>query len=281
MATAEGKVPVFESASQAVKFLREHLRFVLGVAAIASAAQTLGFLTLGLSLPWMLLLGIIGAGAHAALLGVALKGPEGAAARLFGDGARVFAAMAMVGFFMAIISFMVLYVAMSVLIAPYAEQAQAAAQDNERLMEIMNTTIAAQPSVITWALVAGGVLLFLLTSRFFLAAPASVAEARIVVFASWRWTKGNLLRIAATRIVLLGPALILVGALQSIAGLAVGTPGGDPAALAAAAQGNPVGFAVFYVVAGFIQLALYGGLEAGLAAYLYKGLRPPSASPPA
>lgn len=276
MAAGGGKVPIFESAGQAVGFLREHWRFAAAVAGMGALAQAGAFLLLGPNVLWLVVLGVVGAAVTAAFLGAAIKGEAGAASRLGGDGARVFASMSIVGFFMAIAAFMILYVAMSVLIAPYAAEAQAAQEDQAALMAIMNRAIEAQPSVIMWSMIVGGVVLLALTSRLYLAAPGSVAENRIVVFDSWRWTKGNMLRIAAARIVLLGPALILVGALQSIAALALGAPGGNPAALAGLAASNPVGFALFYAVASFFQLGLFGALEAGLSAYLYRGLKPPA-----
>lgn len=284
MATAEGKVPVLESAAQAVRFLREHWRYALTVAAIGALVQSGAFLALGASLPWVFLVLAVAACTHAAFLNAALNGQAAPPPAVFADAGRVFGAMAIVGFFLVIVIFMVAYVAMSVLIAPYAEQVKAAGENSEQLAAILNEAAAGQPSVTLWAMAIGGAIVLLLTSRLYLAAPASVDQNRISVFDSWRWTKGNLLRIAAARVVLLAPALVLVVALQTFGAAVLGAPGGDPAALAGQAQGNPLGFALFYFVAGFVQIGVYGALEAGLAAYLYRGLRPPppaaSAVPP-
>lgn len=274
MATPEGKVPVLESAARAVRFLREHWRFGLGIAAIGAAAQTAAFALFGLTAPWLVTAALVGAFVHATFLNVAFNGPVGAAARVGADGFRVFAAMSMVGFFVAIILFMVLYVAMSVLTGPYQQEILAAQQDEARLREILNQAIAAQPNVLGWALAIAGVLTLLVTSRLYLAAPATVDERRIKVFDSWRWTKGNLLRIAAARLVLLIPAVILVGVIQTIVAASFAAPT-DPAALAASAQS--VSVVAFYFVAGLAQLLILGMLEAGLASYLYRGLRPPPA----
>ncbi|MDZ4693045.1 hypothetical protein [Terricaulis sp.] len=272
MATPEGKVPIVESAGQAVRFLREHWRFGLSVAAIGAAVQTGAFALFGVTALWIVVVGIVSAFVHAAFLNVAFNGPVGVGARLAGDGLRVFASMSFVGFFISIVMFMVLYVAMSILIGPYAEEVRAAGQNNEQLMAIMDRAVTAQPNVMLWALGIAGVLVLLLTSRLYLAAPATVEQNRIKVFDSWRWTKGNLLRISATRVLLLAPALILVGVLQSIAAAIFGAPASDPAALAANAQ--TVSVIGFYFLAGLAQLLIYGMLEAGLSAYLYRGLRP-------
>lgn len=278
MAASDGKVPIFESAGQAVAYLRANWRFVSAVAGIGALAQGLSFLLLGPSVLWLVVLGLVGAATHAAFLGGSILGTAAVPTRIGADTARVAAAMSIIGFFMAIAAFMIMYVAMSVLIAPYAEQAQAAREDSAQLMVIMNQAISAQPSVILWAAFVGIVILLALTSRLFLAAPASVDQNRVVVFQSWRWTKGNMLRIMAVRIVLLGPALILVGALQTLATAVLGAPGGDPTALAGFAQSNPALFAAFYAAASFIQIGIYGALEAGLAAYLYRGLKPAPAA---
>ncbi len=279
MATPEGKVPIIESAGQAVRFLREHWRSGLGVAAIGAVVQTAAFALFGLTALWLVTVGIVGAVLHAAFLNIAFSGSVGAGARLIGDGARVFAAMSMVGFFVAIILFMVLYVAMSVLTGPYQQEMLAARQDEAALRAILDQAVAAQPHVLMWALGVGAFLTLLATSRLYLAAPATVDQQRIKVFDSWRWTKGNMLRIAVTRLVLLIPALILVGVLQSIIGASFGAPTSDPTALAASARS--VSVLAFYFIAGLAQLLILGMLEAGLGSYLYRGLRPAQAPPSA
>lgn len=274
MAVPAGKVPIFESMGAALRFVRTQWRPILAIAAATSLLQSLAFLLLGVSLPFLALIFFAAACAHAAFLNTALNGPAPPSAAMLGDGARVFAAMAAIGFFMAIVGFMVFYIAMGVLIAPYADQVKAASQDQAALTEIMTQAVQNQPATLMWALIAGGMLLLLLTSRFYVAAPATVDRKRIVVFDSWRWTKGNMLRIVAARIGVVFPAFILVSMLQSLAALALGVSAGDPASLAALAQSSPFQFAAFYFLAGAIQLSLLGALEAGLSAYLYQGLRP-------
>lgn len=277
---ADGKAPIMESAGHGVAFLRQHWRFAFLVAAIGALAQGLSLLLFGPGLMSLVVVLVVAAGAHAALLGAALHGEPGAAARLPGDTGRVGGAMAVVGFFMAIISFMIVYITMSVLLWPSREQVKAAGQDQAQLAEILNRAVESQPGLLFWAPIIGAAILFALTSRLYLAAPASVDQRRVVVFDSWRWTRGNMLRVAAARLLLLAPGLILVFALQTLIAVAFGMPGGDAAALARLAEGSPGRFAIFFAAASFVQIALYSPLEAGLSAYLYRGLRPEATPAP-
>lgn len=272
-----GKVPIRESAGQAVRFAVEQWRSVLMVAGIAGVVQGGGFLLLGLHPFWLALVLVSTVAVTAALVALALDGPKGLAQRLLTDTGRIAASSAIVGFFMAIIVFIIIYVAMSVLIAPFAEEAKAAAENQVRMAEIMNRAIESQPNVLLWAGLIGAAIMFVLTTRFYLVAPASVDLKRIVVFNSWTWTRGNVLRIIAARLLLLLPALFLTGAAQTLVALATGAPNGDPLQLAAMGQSNPVGFGLFYAGAAFVQVALYSSLEAGLSTYLYRGLKPAAA----
>lgn len=281
MATPAGKVPIFESAGQAVRFLREHWRAVFAIAALCALAQAGAFLLLNVSVPFLLLMFFVAACAHGAFLTKAFGDTPLTFPNITRNGARVFVAVAAVGFFMTIVAFMVFYSAMGILLGPYGEQVKAAGQDQAQLAQIFTQATQSQPEILSWTLVIGGVFLLLLTSRFYLAAPATVDRKRIVVFDSWRWTKGNMLRIAAARITVLFPAYALVFALQSLVSALLGVNAADPAQLAALAGANPIQFGVFYFVAGFIQLAFYASLEAGLAAYLYRGLKPADPPPPA
>jgi hypothetical protein len=277
MAAPTGKVPIVESAGEAVRFLREHWRLALAVGAAAGVAQGATMIVIGPTLVGFLALGLIAAMAHAAYLQRATG--AGAGAPLALDALRVFAAMAAVVVILFVVCFAVAYGAMVALIAPFAEEAQtiAEAENQEQMMALLNRAIESQPHVLYIALGIGAVLALLLTSRLYLAAPATVARKRIVIFESWRLTKGNMWRISAARILVLAPAMIVVGAAQSLIGMGMGLNVGDAAALAGQAQAAPGLFAAFYGLAGAVQVAVFGALEAGLAAYLYKGLKPAEA----
>ena len=119
-----------------------------------------------------------------------------------------------------------------------------------------------------------GLVWLALTSRLFLAAPASVDNKRILTFETWAWTKGNLLRIIGARIILLLPAYVLVSALSYILALALGVNMMDPTSIASFAERNAMLYGLLAFVSGFVQIGLYRSLEAGLSAYLYRGLKP-------
>jgi hypothetical protein len=272
MAVPPGKVPILQSAGEAVRFLREHWRFALMVGAGAGLAQGATIMALGPTWLGLLMLGIVAAFAHAAYLRRAI--PAEPQIALAWDALRVFAAMAVVAVILTMVAFAASYGAMGVLIAPYAEEAQAIVDNQEQMMALLDRAIAAQPHVLYWTLGVVGLASLLLTSRLYLAAPATVERRRIVVFDSWRLSKGNMLRIAATRLLVMTPAAIVVMAVQSVFGLGLGLNVGDTGALAGQAQTAPALFALFYGLAGAAQAAVLGALEAGLAAYLYKGLKP-------
>jgi hypothetical protein len=267
-------VPIKDCVGEALRFARAQWRLALIVGGAGAATLAVSMLLLG---PFSLLaLFAVLTACHTALVSAALRGPENVRARLGADSLRVGGAMAIVGLIVAILLIATAYIAMAVLIAPYAEQAKAAGQDEAQLEAIMRTAIAAQPYVAPWALGIGAAVIFFFTTRLFAAAPASVDRARVTVFESWRMSRGQTLRIMGARILLLAPALILVGAVQSLMGLALGFTTADPAALMAQSQANPALFMVFFALAVFVQLALFGALEAGLSVALYRRLSAPA-----
>lgn len=275
-------LPVRDNIGAALRFVRENWRFVLSVAGIGAVAHLLALMGLGaLPLVWLLALAVITSAVHAALTRAALSGAAAVAPNILRDASRVAASGAIVGFFFVIVAFLITYVAMSILIAPFADEAKAAVNDQAALTALMQRAVSEQPAVVFGSALAGFIILLLLTSRLYVSAPASVEQGRIVVFASWRLTKGHMLRIAAARLALLAPALIFAGALQSLIGMAVGVGSGDPFAMAASAQSNPYGFLAFFAGAQFIQITIYSALEAGLSTYLYRSLKPQEQAPAA
>lgn len=266
------RIPIKASVGEALRFVRANWRFAL----ITGALGAVGIVAMT-PLP---LIGIVGlyfimVAANAALVSAAMNGAVSVRPRLANDTLRVAAALAIVGFVLAILLIVAIYIAMAVLIAPYADQVRAAGEDQTQLAAIMNTAVAAQPQVISWALVLGGLVIFYFTTRFYFAAPATIDRSRISAFGSWRLTSGNVLRIMGARILLLLPAIILVGAVQALVGAAFGFSTSDPVALMAQAQANPAFFFVFFGVGMFVQIALYSALESGLAAALYRAAKGP------
>lgn len=266
---------IYACVGEALRFVRGNWRFVLIAAAGGALTQTSLLVLLGF-MPIVLLIGMLIAAAavYAALTRAALSEPAAVRANLLADTRHGGFAGAIVGFFFALVAIVLVYGAMAVLIGPYVEQVNAVKDDEQALQQLLQRAIAEQPDVILWSGVIGFLLLLLLTSRLYLAVPASIERGRVVVFESWKWTKGALLRIVGARLLLLGPALIFAGALQSLVGMAMGLGVRDPIALAQSAQANPAMFLVFFALAQFLQIAVYTALEAGLSASLYRALKP-------
>lgn len=276
MAGNTQQLSIRDSVGAALRFVREDWRLVFSVAAAAALAQGL-VLMLGANLIWFVVLITAMVVAHTAIVSGALGVPRPFWSRLGGDASRVGIALLLIGFALAILALMGAFVAMSVLIAPYSEQVKAAGEDQAAISAIVDRALTEQPHVMTTMMVITFVVVFLLTTRFYLAAPASIDRGRVTVFSSWKLTQGNFLRIAGARLLLLAPAFIFVSALQSLVALGLGAPAGDPFAMMAWARSNLGSFQVFYTVSLFLQISFFLSLEAGLSAHLYKALKPPAA----
>jgi hypothetical protein len=265
--------------------VREQWRFVLAVSAIAAAGtaalSALSEVTPLLSMVSMLGSGFLQAALYAVFIGAALLGADVARRRWLVDGARVWAAMAVVGFFL-FIAFFALSLPVSMVLfagplARYAPALQAAGNDSAAVMAIFVRFANENPGPVLIAMLVFFVVWMALTSRLYLAAPATVDRQRIQTFETWSWTRGLTLKIVGARLMLLAPAYVLSAALGHLIGRALGVNTLNLAAAAAAAESNPTGFIAYVLVAGFIAFALYSSLEAALSAYLYKALRPSAA----
>ncbi|MEZ5971065.1 MAG: hypothetical protein R3C31_04585 [Hyphomonadaceae bacterium] len=262
-------ISIRDTVGAALRFVRENVRFVFIVAALAALAQAI-FLPLGPNVAWMAAVLIAVLVAHTALTRAALGGAASEPLQL--SVARVGGAMLMVGLFLGIVFVMLMFTAMSFIIAPYQAELQAAGQNQEAVAAIVERALQEQQGRMTIAMVIGAVLFFLVTTRFYLAAPATIDRKRISVFESWRMTRGNFLRIAGARLFLLTPAFILASMLQALLATAVGAPTGDPVQMLNYAQANLLGFALFYTLSIFLQIVIYSVLEAALSAKIYRSL---------
>lgn len=280
-----GAVPVQESVGAALASVRSNLRFVLSASLIG--ALVLALVTgLALFVPQIGLLTAVGAMfvraiTYAAFIVAAFGLAASAQQRVLNDGLRVWAAMAVVGFFMCIVMFVLLIPGMIALfagpMAPYIGDLERAGSDQAAVISVMTRFVQEQPGAIVGFALFYAIVWILLTSRLFLAAPASVEAGRILTFETWAWTKGSMLRITAARLMLLGPAYVLVAALDYVVAAVAGIDALDPMATAAVAQSNPALFIGYVFVTSFITFALYSSLEAGLSTYLYRGLKPAAA----
>lgn len=286
-------VPVRESVGAALRFVRENLRFVGTVALIYAVISTL-IAGLAFSVPQLGVLtmvanGIVQAFCYGALTVGALFGVESVRSRWTRDGWRVWSSMVVVGFFMTIVVFVITIPVTIALVAgplgAYATDLQAAGSDQAAVMQIMMRFIEENPLAILFTGLFYFAVWLLLTSRLYLSAPASVEAGRILTFDTWNWTKGAMLRITWARFMLLVPAYALMFALTALLGRVFGFNVLDGASMQAALAANPVGVIIFEFITSFMVLALYASLEAGLSAYLYRGLKPADApaavAPPA
>lgn len=280
-----GSVPVRESVGAALRYVRENMRFIAVVGALFAAASTL-VSALALTVPQagiltMVANGVIQAFCYGALAAGALYGADAVRARWTKDGWRVWAAMVVVGFFMTIVILVfTIPVTITLVAGPlgrYSADLQSAGSDQAAVMQIMLRFAEENPGVILAVTLFYGALWLLLTSRLYLAAPASMDAGRILTFETWNWTKGAMLGITSARLMLLVPAYILMFALTSLLGRVFGFNMLDTASLQAAAAANPIGLMIFEVISSFVVMVLYASLEAGLSAYLYRGLKPADA----
>lgn len=286
---ANGAVPIRESVGAAFGFVRENPRFV-AIAAILGAVASVIVSAISLAAPQVGVVSTVASGLlqafiYSALIGCALYGAAAASTSWRNDGWRVWAAMIVVGFFLAIIM-LVVTIPVSIILAAgplgrYAAELQGVGSDQQAVLGIMMRFAEENPTTILVVMLFYCAIWFLLTSRLYLAAPASVDAGRIRTFETWSWTKGAMLRITAARVLLLVPAYIFSGALGHIVGLAFGLNTLDATSIAAAAAANPVGLLAFDFLRSLIILALYAPLEAGLSSYLYRGLKPAEAPPAA
>ncbi|PZO50580.1 MAG: hypothetical protein DCF16_12885 [Alphaproteobacteria bacterium] len=273
----------------ALRFVRENLRFVatvagvgaLGTGVIAAAAAAVPQIGLLTSIASTVLQAFV----YAALTAAMLFGAAAVRGRLVGDGGRVWLAMAIIGVLMGIVIFVVSIPVVITLIAgplgPYAGELQTAGSDQAAVMTVMLRFMQENPVAVLLVTLFFFAVWFLLTSRLYLAAPASVDQKRVMTFETWSWTKGNMLRIVGARLMLLVPAYLLTFALSYLIGYGFGIDPTNAAAIAAVAMANPVAFLVYATASAFVTFVLYNALEAGLSAAIYRALKPASTPPAA
>lgn len=251
----------------------------------ATVSTILALITLSqpaLGIVTMVANGIVQAFCYGALTAAALFGVSQVRSRVALDGWRVWSSMVIVGFFMFIVMFAVfMVVGMALFAGPFAAyigDLQSAGADEQRVMEILMRVSQEQPGPLLLAMLFIGAIWLALTSRLYLAAPASVEAGRTLTFETWKWTQGSVLGISWARLMLLIPAYVLMFAVTTLLGRLFGFDMLNAGSLQEAARANPVGLIVFEFVSSFVVSALYASLEAGLSAYLYRGLKPANAS---
>lgn len=283
-----GIISIRDAVGDALAGAREHLRFIGAVSVFGAAALAL-VAALALAAPAAgIVTGLAGtfvrAVVYAAFVGAALAGAAGVRQRLGGDSWRIWVAMAVIGFFMFIVMTVLSIPGLIVLFAgpaaDYVGELQAAGADQGAVMQVMLRFAEQNPLAVILFVVFYLVVWLLLTSRLYLAAPASAGAGRILTFETWAWTKGAALKISAARVMLLGPAWVLVSALDALFGRLIGLDAFDPAAVVGAARAQPIQFLLYAFLSSVVSLAIYSSLEAWLSSTLYRRMRPSAAPLP-
>ena len=119
------------------------------------------------------------------------------------------------------------------MVAPKAAAAQAkvdlgsvAPGDEAAMLEAFGAIFKGPggPYLIAIALGLGGFIIWL-SLRLFLMNAATIAEGRIMAFSTWRWTKGDTLRILAAAMMVLFPIALVIGLALAVLGHVLGTSG--------------------------------------------------------
>jgi hypothetical protein len=268
MTIPAGKAPILQSVRAAIALWQGAVPRLLPLCAaggaLSVAAQLLAQGAGGaMAAPFALfLLPLIVVFIYTSFLRYALALPTDLASRARAAVA-VAGAMALIGAFLFLVFLVAGMPGANIFLTGAGVDIQSVPEDDvEAAMAVMQQALYANPLLA--ALIFGfyAVIWLLLTSRLYTAAPASAAENRVRTFETWSWTKDNMLRITAARLILVAPAFLFFNLL----GPRVLT------ALAGVSTGLAIGVQVVLEAA---VLAVAWGLEACLSAYLYKGLRPP------
>jgi hypothetical protein len=187
----------------------------------------------------------------------------------------VYGAILIVGFFMTLVIGVAMMPGVAVLglvMVPYQAQLEAAGSDFSAQLPILQEVAKANPEVMIGLALVYGFIWLALTSRFYLAAPASAEANRPLSFETWRLTQGNMLRIMAARLGLLIPAFMLMVVLSTALVSLLGVPQTELGQ--AVPMPNPLVYAAAQGISMFVSSLFYSALEARLSAFLYQGLKP-------
>ena len=283
----QSHVPILECVREGFAFLVRDWRGILPIALIGAAVMTpfevwSSAVTTRDNVVAMLgaalAMGVLQTPVFAAYFRRAVsRGAEPLALRLGRDEANLAAVTLAVAFLFVVIGLIALFV----LAFAVAALASAAGIDVTALkgvppVEAQQRIVASigrdgQIVVVVLAAAFVGLMLWL-SARLALSYPATVAEGRMQVFSTWRWTKGHAASVAACLLLvsLVAIALYIV-VLQLPAQLASLVFG----AAALTAPANP-GFWIISFISAVAVLALIYAPYAAMLAYLYRGLKPTS-----
>lgn len=266
----ESQLPVIASVRAAWTFFVQNWRRFLPVAAVAALGQFVllegfgagrsGLAYLGY-LTWM----IAEIFYQASIYRFALRGefPRPFGLRVSADEGRIFAVGVLMTLFLILV-FLAAFIPAVVIVSGIG-----AAGGDPTVLGAPGSTPEQMWAALgaagrTAAVVAGAAvaaLMLFVGVRLCLAAPATIAEERIVLLKSWPWTKGCFLRLLAAIVIAMLPSMAATYFFGLIA--------------TAAAQSGaaPLAFAANYAAS--LGATLIGGMmTGGLLAFLYQGLRP-------
>ena len=285
MATPPGKVPIAETAAAGLKFFTENWRRILpacallGVAygfhfyasALANASPSAAPLALLGSIAVLVLMILLGASFYRLALRNEYPGALGIS---FGKDERAYLSASV---WAALPMLMILLIAMFGLATILLPDLRASGMTPEQAtvdQAFMTSLAQKHGGPVALIFFAAAILIVWLSLRLVLAAAATLDSGKLKVWSTASWTKGNAWRIFAAILMLMAPLTILVLVIQSIVALAAGV---NPDQAQAGTAAPTPGVALYGFAYGLTS-ALSLAPMAGLASYLYKGLRPPPAS---
>ena len=274
-----GQVSVREVVGAAFPWVRAQWRVVLIASAIGALAMA-AITVVGVASPIVAIAAdvagwLVQAFVYSMFLQAALSGKAAFDAAV---GLRVFAAMMIVGFFLFLAFFVLMIPGAMVLLigpmSPYLHDMQQAGQDQAAMMQVVTRFAQENPAPLLAFIAFYAILWFLLTSRLYLAAPATAAAKRVLTFDTWAWTRGHTLKIVGARIMLMAPAFVLMATLTYLAARLLGID------LSSAASAAAPQFSLYVAFDRMVFFAVYLALEAGLSVALYRALKPGEAAKP-
>ncbi|MCG8441982.1 MAG: hypothetical protein MI723_09245 [Caulobacterales bacterium] len=274
--SATGNVPVLECVRASYSFLGGWWRAALAPALVVVVADVLlGLASISGGMGLVFVVGLAALAANfsysAAVLRVAVGRDSALRLRLGADEARLFVAtVSIVGVMLLVLisGLLALGLVLNILLAVSGAPAPEAG-DLQGIAEALGTT--GEGVMFAGFFLLTAAIVFVLV-RLFLVGPATIAEQRVMVFATWTWTKGSAWRLLGATVLSIAPALIGLLLLQGIIGGVIAGLAGAPDAPAVLLSGRAMsayGLAVVVVL-----------LRQGLAAYVYRGLRPAGLSTP-
>lgn len=265
---------VQDSVGTAMHFVRSNWQNIVIIAVIGALATTTVQMVGGLApnLPFLTIAAVLLLNAliYAVFIGLALRGQP--LRFIWTQGVRLFAAMAVIGFFLCIVAFVLAMVGGVILLsgpyASYLQEVSHASSDQAAVNQILMRMWIQNP----WPIVLLGAFYFAvwfyLTTRLYLAAPATIDRGRILTFETWAWTKNAALKVAGARAMLVGPAFVLSFALTYLIGRAAGIDLFN----APASAPQPAAAFAYAIITAFINYFVSDAISAGLSTALYRDL---------